>query len=243
MRFLSLANRNMKEIYRDPVSILLGVAMPVILLALFVSISKNAPIPQFTVQALTPGIIVFSFSFLTMFSAILLSKDRQSALLTRLLASPLKPIGFILAYSLPFIPIALLQIIICLIVAVILGFSLNMLLFLLSLMVLIPIAFACIGVGMILGSLLTENQVAGAGSFVIIISSLFGGAWMDLNMVGGVFKNIGYALPFAHAIDATRAIYTGAALIGIASNIYWVVGYAILFLIAGIFSFSWKIKV
>jgi ABC-2 type transport system permease protein len=243
MRFLSLANRNMKEIYRDPISILLGVAMPVILLALFGSISKNVPIPQFTVQALTPGIIVFSFSFLTMFSAILLSKDRQSAFLTRLLASPLKPIGFILAYGLPFIPIALLQIVICLIVAVILGFSLNLLLFLLSLMVLIPIAFACIGVGMILGSLLTENQVAGAGSFVIIISSLFGGAWMDLNVVGGVFKNIGYALPFAHAIDATRAIYTGAALTGIASNIYWVVGYAILFLIAGIFSFSWKIKV
>jgi len=225
MKFLSLANRNMKEIYRDPVSILLGVAMPVILLALFASISKNVPIPQFTVQALTPGIIVFSFSFLTMFSAILLSKDRQSAFLTRLLASPLKPIGFILAYSLPFIPIALLQIIICLIVAVILGFSLNLLLFLLSPMVLIPVAFACIGVGMILGSLLTENQVAGAGSFVIIISSLFGGAWMDLNVVGGVFKNIGYALPFAHAIDATRAIYTGAALIGIASNIYWVVSY------------------
>jgi len=242
VRFLSLANRNIKEIYRDPISIVLGVAMPATLLVLFVSISQNAPIEIFTVSALTPGIIVFSFSFLTMFSAILLSKDRQSAFLTRLLVSPLRPVDFILAYSLPFIPIALMQIIICYTVAVFLGITLDLGILLLSLIVLIPIALACIGIGMILGSLLTENQVAGAGSLVIIASSLFGGAWMDLNMIGGVFKNIGYALPFAHAIDATRAIYKGARLSGIVDNMYWIIGYTILFLILGIASFKWKTR-
>ena len=242
MKFLSLTSRNMKEIYRDPVSILLGVAMPAALLIIFASISQNIPLEQFEVQALTPGIIVFSFSFLTMFSAILLSKDRQSAFLTRLLASPLRPVDFILAYSLPFIPIALIQIITCFTVAIFFGFSLELINFFVSFIILIPIAFACIGLGMILGSLLTENQVAGVGSLVIITASLFGGAWMDLNMVGGVYKNIGYGLPFAHAIDATRAIYKGTEIIGIVENMYWIVGYTMLFLIAGILSFQWKTK-
>ena len=242
MRFLGLANRNMKEIYRDPISILLGIAMPAALLILFVSISKNIQIPQFTAQSLTPGIIVFSFSFLTMFSGILLSKDRESAFLTRLLASPLRPVDFILAYSLPFIPIALIQIVTCFTVAIFFGFSFDLSNFLVSLIVLIPIALACKGIGIILGSLLTENQVAGVGSFVIIISSLFGGAWMDLNMVCGVFKNIGYALPFAHAIDATRAIYKGTVITDIVDNLYWVIGYTMLFLIAGVLSFQWKTK-
>src|SRR5665647_3253488 len=140
MRFLSLANRNMKEIYRDPVSISLGVAMPAILLILFISIGKNAPIEMFTPKALTPGIIVFSFAFLMMFSAMLLSKDRQSAFLTRLLASPLKSTDYILAYSLPLLPIAILQIIVCFIVGIIFGVPLSLSI-LYSLVILIPVAF------------------------------------------------------------------------------------------------------
>ena len=239
MRFLSLANRNMKEIYRDPVSISLGVAMPVILLMLFISIGKNTPIEMFTPKALTPGIIVFSFAFLMMFSAMLLSKDRQSAFLTRLLASPLKPTDYILAYSLPLLPIAILQIIVCFIVGIIFGVPLSLSI-LYSLVILIPVAFVFIGLGMILGSLLTENQISGAGTIIIIITSLLGGAWMNLKMVGGAFESIAYALPFAHAIDGARSILTGSSLGNVTTDLCWVVGYALVFLLLGIVSFRWK---
>lgn len=50
--------------------------------------------------------------------------------------------------------------------------------------------------------LLKEAQVGGVGSIVIVMISLFGGVWMDLKAVGGVFEAVGYALPFAHATDA-----------------------------------------
>jgi len=221
---------------------LLGIAMPAGLLVLFASLSENIQLAQFSVQSLAPGIIVFSFSFLTMFSGILLAKDRDSAFLTRLLASPLKPVDFILAYCLPFIPIAFVQILICFVTARFLGFSSDLTHFLISLIILIPAALACIAIGLILGSLLTEKQVGGVASFVIIASSLFSGAWMDLNMVGGVFKNIGYALPFAYAVDAARAIFEGTKIADLADNFYWIFGYTLLFLFIGILSFRFKTK-
>lgn len=241
MRFLVLAGRNLKEVYRDPIAIGLGVIMPVVLLMLFISMGKNLPIETFSPSTLTPGIIVFGFTFLTMFSAMLLAKDHQSAFLTRLLTTPLRPIDFILAYSIPFLPIAFLQTAVCFTVGILFGMTLNFNV-LLSLVVLIPIAVACIGLGMIIGSLCTENQIAGIGSTIIMAGSLFGGAWMDLKMVGGVFNTIGYILPFAHAIDATRAILKGSDFGTIANNLYWVIGYTLCFFVLGIFSFRWRTK-
>jgi len=121
MRFYRLANRNMKEIYRDPISILLGLVMPVALLILFSSIYKKIQLEMFSPQSLTSGIIIFSFAFLTMFSGTLLAKDKQSAFLIRLFTTPLKPSDFILAYTLPFIPIAFCQVFVCFVIGAILG--------------------------------------------------------------------------------------------------------------------------
>jgi len=236
MKFLFLTGRNLKEIYRDPLSVGLGIVMPAVLLVLFISIDI------FPVELLTPGVIVFSFAFLTMFSAILLAKDRESAYLTRLQGTPLEPVDFILAYSLPFIPVALLQIIVCLLVGMFFGMDINIYYFLASLVIILPMAATCIGIGMVLGSLCTENQVSGLGSAIVIIASLFGGAWMDLEMVGGIFHSVGYSLPFAHAIDASRAVLQGSSFADISNHLIWVIGYFIFFFIAGIVAFNWKTK-
>lgn len=241
MKFLVFAGRNFKELYRDPISISLGIIMPSVLLVLFISIGKKVPINIFTPISLAPGIIVFSFTFLTMFSAMLLTKDRQSAFLTRLLTTPLKPIDFIIAYSIPFLLVAFLQITVFYIIGILFGITLNCNM-LLSLIVLVPISITCISIGFLIGSLCTENQVAGIGSVFIIIASLFGGGWMDLNMVGGVFKIVGYILPFSHAIDATRAILIGLPLRTITNNLYWVIGYTLCFFVLGVFSFKWKTR-
>ena len=241
MRFLTLTSRNMKEIYRDPISITLGVAMPAILLVLFVSIGKNAPVEVFAPNSLTPAVAVFSFGFLTLFSSMLLAKDRESAFLSRLLTAPLKPTDFILSYTLPFLPIALLQIAVCFTVGIIYGVTLNLSI-LLALFILFIISIACIGIGMIIGSLFSEKQAPGLASGVIIIISLFGGVWMNLKMVGGVFAAIGYALPFAYAIDTTRAVLNGYGLSSIAITLYLVIGYTLLFFILGVLCFRWRTK-
>ena len=241
MKMLSLAGRNFKEIYRDPLTTALGLGMPALLLFLFTSIGKNAPAEIFQVDMLTPAVVVFSFSFVIMFSATLLVKDRHSAFLSRLLAAPLRSSDFIFAYILPFIPFTMMQIVLCMLIGIILGLTVTGSV-LLSLLVMIPVALTCIGIGMILGSLFTENQVAGVGSIMIITISLFSGAWMDLKMIGGVFETIGYALPFAHAIDAARAIIKGAALTEVGYELIWVTLYMVVTIIAGILAFRWKTR-
>lgn len=162
----------------------------------------------------------------------LLARDRESAFLTMLLTAPLTPADFILAYLLPFLPAALIQIVLIFLVGAVLGisYSLNVAL---ALLILIPMAVACIGLGLLIGSFFTANQVPGPGNVVIFAIAFFGGAWMDLDMLGGFFRTVGYSLSFAHAIDASRDIIAGADLADILPALYWVISYALLFFILG----------
>jgi ABC-2 type transport system permease protein len=240
MKVISLAGRNIKEVYRDPVSMLLGLAMPVALLILFSSIHKKVQLDMFSPQTLTPGIIIFCFAFLIMFSAMLLAKDKESALLTRLFTTPLKPSDFILAYILPFIPLALFQTVICLIVGAILGATYQNLI--LACIILFITAIICICSGMILGSFFTVNQVSGVGSLLITAIGLFCGAWTPLKIMGGVFETIGYALPFAHAVDAAKGLLTGSSFSDILGNFYFILIYALVLFVLAIFSFRWRMR-
>lgn len=241
MRFISLAKRNIKEILRDPVTLLLGVLMPVVLLSLFSSLQNlGGGIELFKPQMLTPGLIIFSFSFIIMFSGTLLGKDAKSAFLTRLLSTPLTPVDYCLAYLLPFIPVALIQIIACYTTGIILGMALTNIL--LSLVIYLIMAIACISIGIILGSLLNLNQVSGIGSLLITAVSLFSGAWMDLKMIGGIFKTIGYSMPFAHSIDALKALSNGANFADVQNNVIWVIGYAVILLVAAVYALTWRTK-
>jgi ABC-2 type transport system permease protein len=235
MRFYSLANRNFKEIYRDPVSILLGLVMPLAMLLLFTTIEKRVPLEIFSAQSLTPGIVVFSFTFTIMFVAMLLAKDKQSAFLVRLFTTPLKSSDYILSYILPFIPLTCLQVVICFITGTILGATFSNIL--LSFNVFFFVALTCINLGIILGSLFTVNQISGIGSILITAIGLFSNVWMDLKMVGGIFETIGYALPFAHAVDAVKGLSSGMNFSNIAGHFSIVLIYSLALFPPAILSF------
>jgi ABC-2 type transport system permease protein len=240
MKFYRLADRNLKEIYRDPVSLLLGLLMPVVLLILFSSIQKNVHLEIFSPQSLTPGIIIFCFAFLIMFSAVLLAKDRQSSFLIRLFTTPLKPSDYILSYMIPFIPVAFFQTVVCLLVGSALGATFGNVFG--AFLIFILFAVACISLGIIMGSLFTVNQVSAIGSIVITAIGLFSGAWMDLEMVGGVFETLGYALPFVHAVEASRGLLSGSGFGDIAGSCLIISVYAIILFFLAIASFRWAMK-
>ncbi len=240
MRFYSLAIRNLKEIYRDPVSILLGLGMPIALLILFSSMHKNIQLDIFDPQSLTSGIIIFSFAFLMMFSSILIAKDKQSAFLVRLFTTPLKPSDYILSYILPFLPLTFLQVAVCMIVGSMLGAAFSNIL--ISLLLFLLIALTCVSLGIIFGSLFTVNQVSGVGSILITAIGLFSGAWIELKMVGGIFKTIGYALPFAHAVDATKELLSGSQFNEISGNFYVILIYTVVLFLLAILSFKRTMK-
>ena len=83
-RMLTFAGRTLKEILRDPLTLGFGLGFPIILLALLTAIQANIPVSMFELESLTPGVTVFGLSFMTLFSANLISKDRESSLLQRL---------------------------------------------------------------------------------------------------------------------------------------------------------------
>jgi ABC-2 type transport system permease protein len=95
--------------------------------------------------------------------------------------------------------------------------------------VLLTTASICISLGMILGSLCSLNQISGIGSILITGIGFFSNIWMDLRMVGGIFEKIGYMLPFAHAVDAVKALASGNNFSTIAGHFFVVLTYAIVF--------------
>jgi len=238
MRFAELAVRNFKEMWRDPMSMGLEIGIPAGFLVIFWTLGQSLGDESFfSPTMLVPGIAVFGFAFLLMFSAVVLSRDRESALLSRLLTTPLKPRDFILSYSLPYIPVVILQMALCFGIGALLGLEIlgNAGL---AFLILLVMGICCVELGMILGLLFTANQVSGVGSAIITLVALLGGIWIDLGTIGGVFYRVGNALPFAHAVNGARAVMAyGAGFSGIATDFYWVLGYTIAFFALGIFLF------
>lgn len=225
MRLWTFSGRTAKEILRDPLNLGFGLGFPLILILLLSAIQANIPVSLFEIEKLTPGITVFGLSFMALFASVLIAKDRESALLQRLYTTPLRAVDFILGYILPILPIAVAQSMICYIVAVFLGLSVTVTI-LYALLFIIPVSLFFIGFGLLCGSVFNAKQVGGiCGALLTNLTAWLSGVWFDLELVGGVFKKIAYALPFVHAVELERAVLSGSYA-DIAPHIYWVLGYA-----------------
>lgn len=93
MKCITFANRNFKEIVRYPLTILFGMSFPIVLMGLFSIIQNNIPLPLFELDKLTPDITVFVISFISLFSGLLLARDKTTAFLTRPYSSPHEGLG------------------------------------------------------------------------------------------------------------------------------------------------------
>ncbi len=241
MKMLTFANRNAKEILRDGLNIAFGLGFPIILLLLLTLIQKNVPVPLFEIAHLTPGITVFGLAFMTLFSATMISKDRESALLARLYTTPLTASDFIIGYTLPILPIAVAQSIVCYVTAITLGLpvSVNILY---AILLNIPASVFFIALGLLCGSVFSDKQVGGiCGAFLTNLTAWLSGAWFDLELVGGAFKSIANALPFVHAVEMGRAALKGN-FDGIFPHLWWVLGYAIAATVIAIMLFLRQMK-
>lgn len=211
------------------------------MLFLLSAIEANVPNSLFKINSLTPGVAVFGLSFISLFSGMLIAKDRSTSFLIRLFASPLSASDFILGYTLPLLPMALMQSSICFIVSFFLGLSINVNI-LLALIVLIPSAVLFIAIGLLAGSLLTDKQVGGiCGALLTNLCAFMSGSWIPLDLIGGVFKAVAYALPFVHAVDATKAAVIGDYA-SIFPHLLWVAAYAVVVLSLAIFAFNKKMR-
>ena len=241
MRLWSFSTRTAKEICRDPLTVAFGLGFPVILLLLLSAIQANVPVSLFELKRLTPGITVFGLAFITLFSATLIAKDRESAFLQRLYTTPLTAPEFILGYALPILPIALLQGVICYLVAAVLGLKIT-LQAVLAVLLLLPSAVFFIALGLLCGSIFSVKQVGGiCGALLTNLTAWLSGVWFDLNLVGGAFKRVAEVLPFVHAVELERAVLSNN-LAGVFPHLWWVLGYAALTGFLAVWAFLHRMK-
>lgn len=244
MRMTVFAKRNIKEIVRDPLTLFFGAAFPIILLLLLWMIGKNIPQGQgpdtFVIEKLAPGIALFGLTFITLFSALLVSKDRSDSLMLRLMTSPMTASDFVFGYTLPLIPLAIVQMLIVFIASFLMGLkpSANILL---SVAVLIPAAILFIGIGLLFGTILNEKQVGGiCGALMTNLCAWLSGIWFDVAAVGKWFKTIADALPFSHAVNAARYAAVGDYSM-IMPELIWVIAYAVAVSALAVILFSEKL--
>ena len=241
MRMRIFAKRCTKEILRDPINLGFGLGFPLVLLVLLSSLQKNIPVHLFEIDTLTPGITVFGLSFMTLFSATLIAKDRESAFLQRLYTTPLTGIDFIIGYMISILPITLGQTIVCYLFAMPLGLTVRFNI-VYAVVGIIPMAIFNIALGLLCGSLLGVKQVGGiCGALLTNLSAWLSGVWFDLELVGGTFKKIANALPFVHAVEMEKALFNGEFEVAV-SHIWPVIIYSILITVVAVICFLGQMK-
>lgn len=241
MRALYFAKRTAKEILRDPMTVGFGLGFPLVLLFLLSAIQANIPVELFEISSLAPGIAVFGLTFMALFSAQLISKDRESAFLQMLFTTPMTAADFILGYILPMLPIALMQSIICYGAALALGLDFSPWV-IAAVVMSLPSGVLFIALGVLFGSVLTVKQVGGiCGALLTNVTAWLSGIWFDLDLVGGVFSRIANCLPFVHGVEGCRAVLAGD-MAGAIEHIAVVMCYAVVILCIGIWCFTRKMK-
>jgi ABC-2 type transport system permease protein len=178
---------------------------------------------------------------MTLFSATMIAKDRDSSFLQRLYTTPMTPVDFILGYTLPILPIAVVQSMVCYLAAVALGLdvSVNMVF---AVACIVPVSVLYIAIGLLCGSVLNDRQVGGVcGALLTNLSAWVSGIWFDLELVGGVFGKIAYVLPFVHAVNLERAVLAGNFTDAL-PDFLWVMGYAVVILLVAVLLFLRQMK-
>ena len=239
MKMLIFSQRVTKEILRDPLTLIFGIGFPVVLLLLLSAIQSNIPVEMFEIDKITPGMTIFGLTFISLFAAVLVAKDRETAFLQRLYTTPLRATDFIIGYGLPFIPIALAQSVVCYLVALILGLPFSKNIFI-ALLLIIPVSIFFIFFGILCGSIFSVKQASGiCGALFTNLTAWLSGIWFDLNLVGGAFQKVADFLPFIHAVELEKAAFSGNFR---AVDAYWVIAYTAIIVVLAIICFLKQMK-
>ena len=237
MRTLNFAKRNLKEIIRDPLSIIFAILLPLFLLFIFHQF--KIPSENYKLENFTPGIIVFGFSFITLFTAMLVRKDRTTSLLIRLGTSPMKPIEYILGYMLSIIPIIIMQNILFFILSIFLGlsFSINVIW---SMLFSIIVAILFIAMGIIIGSLVSEKASSGISSMIVQLVCFTSGMYFSRDVLGEAFAKICEYLPFESCVTIIKGIMNNHLETITVRNISVFIFYTVIIFALSIIVFSKK---
>ncbi len=228
MKSKVFAVRTWKEIMRDPLSYIFCLGFPLVMLVIMSIIDKSIPaeagMQVFRIRNLAPGIAYFGLTFVMLFTSVQVSKDRTTALLLRLYASPMKPVEYMFGYTMPVVVLAIVQMVICFGVSCVIGLCTGDSLFaseiMLSVLALLPSVFLFVGVGILFGTLVNEKAAPGLCSILISAAGMIGGIWMDIDSLGGAIKTAARMLPFYYGVSLARFPFRESAE-GVTEHLLW----------------------
>lgn len=168
MKYRALLKKTFFEILRDPVVYVFCVCMPILMIFLFAIINHytNGTTQIFEMESFIPGIIVFSFSFITLTFSLTISKDMKSAVLRRIYIAPIKTRHILICYLVVGIVGSFIQEILAILTGFIVSLILkttyfNIISAFMLILVNIPISLIFIFLGIILGMLLSDTAAPG----------------------------------------------------------------------------------
>jgi len=190
------------------------------------------------IDFMAPGIIIFGLLILIPTSARIMVRDKEKGFLSRLLTTPTRPIDFISGYSLCLVFIAIAQIVIFILVGRLVGMNIVGSLWL-AFLIFFLTGLSSIGVGMVVASLSkSENQAEPLCWLFSMPLATLSGVWFSIEMLPAYLRNVAYAFPYAHAIDASRGVLLrGVGLAAVGNDLLFLVGWAVVIFAIGILLF------
>lgn len=197
-----LAKRNIKEMVRDPLSLVFCLGFPLVMLLLMQLIFTNLEfVPDnFAIKSYASGICVFGYTFTSLYVAMQISSDKNTSFIKRINISPISKLGYYCSFFLSALPMALIQTVLFFLIALIFKFPFDIN-FLLSIIYLMPSAIFYICIGILIGCICkNEKQTGPITSIFISLTGIFGGVFMPLNLFSGGFAAFINLLPFGHSV-------------------------------------------
>lgn len=199
---LILAKRNIKEMLRDPLSLVFCLAFPLVMLLLMQIIFSNLEIvpENFAITSYASGICVFGYTFTSLYVAMQISSDKNSSFIKRINISPIGKFGYYCSFFLSALPMVSVQTVLFFLIALIFKFPFDIN-FLLSIIYLVPSAILYICIGILIGCICkNEKQTGPIISIFISLTGILGGVFMPLNLFSGGFATFVNLLPFGHSV-------------------------------------------
>jgi ABC-2 type transport system permease protein len=195
------------------------------------------------IQFLVPGVIAQSVLFLSIFSGIEVIFDRQFGFLREMLVAPVSRLEIMLGRTIGGATVAVLQGLIVMVIALLVGFRFNPWNLPLALIFIAMIALLFTALGVAIASVLEDlNGFQLIINFLILPTFFLSGALFPLDNIPFVLKILTSLDPLTYGVDGLRGAFTGISHFGIGFDFTILSVLTIIILVIGAYLFS-KIEV
>lgn len=225
-KLFALTMRNLKETCRDPLGVVFCLLFPIAMLVLMQAIfSGMEGIPEnFQIANYASGICAFGYAFVSLFVAMQIAGDKNTAFIKRLSVAPVSKFLYYFSFVCSGLILAFVQTILFYLIALFFGYPFDSK-FVAGIFLMLFSALFYVSLGMTIGVLCANEKQTGSISSVFVSAvGIFGGVFLPVSAMSDCFSAFVKVLPFVHTVllgGDFRSLGTSAAF----SHLPFVVGY------------------